>query len=53
MDKKMTSKMRELAQLAKEKNRVLPVTEAFKLYPVEEEEHKGKLEYWQKQENLV
>jgi hypothetical protein len=47
MDKESILKMKELIQLGREKGRVLPVSEAFKMYPVEEEAHKGMVEYWE------
>jgi len=53
MDAKLNLQMKELKQLAKQKGKILPVTKAFEMYPAEEEEHKGKIDYWQKQENLV
>jgi predicted RND superfamily exporter protein len=37
-------KMKELTKQAKEQNKVISVSEAFKMYPVEEEAHKGNLE---------
>ena len=46
MDDYLVSKNRELIKKGKSKNRVLPVSEAFKMYPVEDEVHEGKIEYW-------
>ena len=40
------AKMKELVYEGYRKGKVLPVSEAFDLYPVEEEVHKGELEYW-------
>ena len=48
MEKELTLKMKELTKLARQKGKVLPVSEAFKMHPVKEESHKGKIEYWQK-----
>ena len=41
------SRAKEIIARGREKGRVLHVSEAFKKYPVREEEHKGKLEYWE------
>ena len=46
MDRELVFKMKELTRLAKEKGKILHVSEAFKVYPAEEEAHKGKAEYW-------
>ena len=46
MDEKLVAKMKELVKLAENDGSVLPVSEAFKLYPVSEEIHKGQLDYW-------
>jgi hypothetical protein len=48
MDKKLTLKMKELTKVARQKGKVLSVSEAFKMHPISEEAHKGKIEYWQK-----
>ncbi|MCL2224229.1 MAG: hypothetical protein FWB96_04585 [Defluviitaleaceae bacterium] len=53
MDKESILKMKELIQLGREKGRVLPVSEAFVMYPVDEESHKGKAEYWERDANEV
>jgi len=37
-------KMKELTKKAKEQKKVISVSEVFKMYPVEEETHKGNLE---------
>lgn len=47
MEKESLLKMKELVQLGRQKGKVLPVSEAFKLHPVEEEAHEGKKEYWE------
>ena len=39
---------KEAIKAGRKKGRVLDVSEAFKKYPVENEIHKGKLEYFQK-----
>jgi predicted secreted protein len=46
MNKEMTIRMKELIKKAREQGKVLPVSEAFKMYPVEDEAHKGELNYW-------
>ncbi|MCL2638512.1 MAG: hypothetical protein FWD48_09100 [Oscillospiraceae bacterium] len=48
MTEKLIKEMKELNKIAREKGRILTIDEAFELYPVEEEVHKGKLEYWTK-----
>ena len=48
MTDKLIQEMKELIKLGREKGRVMSVSEAFRMYPVEEEAHKGKLEYWTK-----
>ena len=48
MDRKLTLKMKELTKIARQKGKVLPVSEAFRIHPVSEESHKGKIEYWKK-----
>ena len=45
MTKASVSKMKELTKKAEDQNKILSVSEAFRMYPVEEEKHKGKLEY--------
>ena len=42
--------IKELIQTARRKGKVLPVSCAFEMYPVEDEEHKGKIEYWKREE---
>ena len=51
MDKELTSKMKGLTLTARQKNKILPVSEAFETYPVEDEEHKGKIEYWTEEDD--
>jgi hypothetical protein len=46
IDKKQVSEMRKLTEIARSRGKILPVSEAFRLFPVEEEAHKGKQEYW-------
>ena len=41
----------ELISRGREYGQVLNVAEAFRKYPVEEEIHKGKLEYWTRERN--
>jgi len=50
MDKDLLLKMRKLAQVARQQGRVLPVSQAFVTFPIEDEEHKGKVEHWTEQE---
>ena len=42
--------IKELIQIARHKGKVLPVSCAFEMYPVEDETHKGKIEYWKSEE---
>ena len=42
--------VKELIQAARRKGKVLPVSCAFEMYPVEDEAHKGKIEYWKSEE---
>ena len=44
--KELVDEMREAIKTGKERGKVLHVSEAFKMYPVEEEDHKGKIDYW-------
>ena len=44
--KESITKMKELTKIAKEKGLIIPLSEAFRMFPVEEEIHKGKIEYW-------
>jgi len=46
-------KMKELVALGRKAGKVLPVEEAFIMYPVEDEAHAGKREYWENKENFV
>ena len=46
MTEELILEARELIALGEKKGRVLPVSAAFEMYPVEEEFHKGKLEFW-------
>jgi len=39
-------KMKDLTKRSKVAGRVLPVSRAFEMYPVKDEVHKGKIEYW-------
>ena len=48
MEKELTTEMKKLAEIGKKQGKVLPVSEAFKVYPVEEEVHKGKIDFWNK-----
>jgi len=47
MDKELILKMKELIRVARQQNKVLPVATAFETYPVEDEDHNGKIEYWE------
>ena len=44
----MTDKIdfKELVAIGRKQGKVLPVSEAFRLHPVEDEVHQGKAEYW-------
>jgi len=46
MNEESVAKMKELVKEASQQNKIMNVSEAFRLYPVEEEPHKGNLEYW-------
>lgn len=46
MKNEQTSRARALISRGREKGRVVHFSEAFRNYPVEDEEHKGKIEYW-------
>ena len=46
MTNELKKEMKELVTEARKNNTILPVSEAFKLFPVEDEVHEGKLEYW-------
>ena len=46
MTNELILEARELIVLGEKSGRVLSVSEAFKMYPVEEEFHKGKIENW-------
>ena len=50
MEKSQILKMKELTQIARQKDKVLPAADAFKLYPVADETHQGKMEYWNTKE---
>jgi predicted secreted protein len=47
MDKNLVSQMKDLVEAGRKKGAILPVSEAFDAFPVEDEPHKGKIEYWQ------
>ena len=53
MNEDSVAKMKKLTEEGSKKNKVLHVSEAFRLYPVEEEPHKGELEYWTQGEEKV
>ena len=46
-------KFREAVKKGKENGKALHYSEAFKLFPVEEEDHQGKIEYWTEEEAPV
>ena len=46
MNSELSNRAKEILARGREKGRVLKVSEAFIKYPVSEEEHEGKLEYW-------
>lgn len=47
MDKESILKMKELIEMGRQNGKVLPVSEAFKIHPPEDEAHQGKIEYWE------
>jgi len=49
----MKENMSEFLKNAIKKGKVRPLEEAFELYPTDEEEHKGKLESYLNEENIV
>ncbi len=53
MDKELVSQMKKLAALGKERGAVVPVNEAFKMFPVEEESHKGESQHWKQGDKKV
>jgi len=40
--------MKEVINIARQKNKILPIATAFETHSVDEEEHKGKIDYWKK-----
>jgi len=46
-------KFREAVKKGMENGKVLHFSEAFKMFPVEEEEHQGKIEYWTEEDATV
>ena len=46
-----TRSRKELIARGREAGRVLHVSEAFTKYPVEDEDHKGKLDYWTEEDS--
>ena len=42
----LIQEMKELIKRGRENGKILPLSEAFRMYPVEEEVHKGRIEYW-------
>ena len=46
MKSEQENRIKKIVARGRENGRVLHISEAFKMYPVEEEDHKGKLEYW-------
>jgi hypothetical protein len=45
--------MKELTKISKANGNIVPVSEAFKNFPVEEEVHKGDISFWEQQEVKV
>jgi len=50
MDEKLVAQMKELVGKAETQNKILPKSEAFHNFPVEDEVHEGKIEYWAKKD---
>jgi len=50
MRERILEKSKKAVELARKNGRILDVSEAFKLYPPENEWHKGKLEIWEQGE---
>ena len=46
VDENLVLKMKELVNKAVTQNEILPKSEAFQNFPVEDEVHEGKIEYW-------
>ena len=46
MEPELVLEMEELIKIGEAQGKVLHISEAFEMYPVEEEVHKGKIEYW-------
>ena len=53
MNEESVIKMKEIVKEGYKKNKVLHVSEAYRLYPVEEEPHEGKIEYWTQGEKTL
>ena len=50
MNKELVNQMKELTDKGIAQGKVLSVSEAFVMYPVEKEVHKGNLDYWLSEE---
>ncbi|MDR0221203.1 MAG: hypothetical protein LBI54_07370 [Lachnospiraceae bacterium] len=53
MEKEIVFEMKELTELGRKRGKVLPVSQAFELHPVEDEAHEGKLEYWNEEVHVI
>jgi len=42
----LARKAKGIAEIGRKAGRVLPGDKAFEMHPVEEEDHKGRIEYW-------
>ncbi|MCL2088605.1 MAG: hypothetical protein FWH14_03890 [Oscillospiraceae bacterium] len=51
MDKQSETKAKNIIKRGREIGAVVHVSEAFEMFPVEEEEHKGNIEYWKSEED--
>lgn len=51
VNESLIKQAKEAIKSGRKKGRVLDVSEAFKKYPVENEVHKGSLEYFENNEN--
>lgn len=50
VNKTLIERAKEAIEMGKKNGRILDISEAFKKYPIEDEIHKGKLEYFQQKD---
>ena len=53
MTDELITKMQELIEVAEKNNKIVPVSKAFEMFPVEDEVHEGNLSYWTKGEERI